>query len=74
MANALFRVGDWPAARAVVDSALVTNPTGSSSIVLLLARCRLLVGTGQFDAAENDLGLVEILSAQTVGPRYQCLF
>ncbi len=71
IANALFRAGDWAAADAAVAQALAANPTGTASLELRLARCRLLVGVGALARAEDELGLVEILCAQTVGSRYR---
>ncbi len=71
IANALFRIGDWTAADAAVEEALAANPTGTASLELRLARCRLLVGVGELARAEDELGLVEILCAQTVGSRYR---
>jgi DNA-binding NarL/FixJ family response regulator len=70
-ANALFRVGRWHEATAMVEEALTVRPSGAAAIELRLARCRILVGQGQFQAAEEDLSLVEGLLTETVAPRLQ---
>jgi DNA-binding CsgD family transcriptional regulator/tetratricopeptide (TPR) repeat protein len=70
-ANALFRVGRWNEATAMVEEALTVRPSGAAAIELRLARCRILVGQGQFQAAEEDLSLVEGLLTETVAPRLQ---
>jgi DNA-binding CsgD family transcriptional regulator/tetratricopeptide (TPR) repeat protein len=70
-ANALFRIGRWDEAAAMVDEALTVRPSGAAAIELRLARCRLLIGQGQFQAAEEDLSLAEGLSTETVAPRFQ---
>ena len=70
-ANALFRIGRWNEATAMVEEALTVRPSGAPAIELRLARCRILVGQGQFQAAEEDLSLVEGLLTETVAPRLQ---
>jgi DNA-binding CsgD family transcriptional regulator/tetratricopeptide (TPR) repeat protein len=70
-ANALFRVGRWNEATAMVEEALTVRPSGAAAIELRLARCRILIGQGQFQAAEEDLSLVEGLLTETVAPRLQ---
>ena len=70
-ANALFRIGRWNEATAMVEEALIVRPSGAAAIELRLARCRILMGQGQFQAAEEDLSLVEGLLTETVAPRLQ---
>jgi DNA-binding CsgD family transcriptional regulator/tetratricopeptide (TPR) repeat protein len=70
-ANALFRIGRWHEAVALVEEALTVRPSGAAAIELRLARCRIVMGQGQFQAAEEDLSLVEGLLTATVAPRLQ---
>lgn len=70
-ANALFRIGCWDEATAMINEALTVRPSGAAAIELRLARCRILVGQGQFQAAEEDLSLAEGLLTETVAPRLQ---
>jgi len=70
-ANALFRIGRWSEATAMIEEALTGRPSGAAAIELRLARCRILIGQGQFQAAEEDLSLVEGLLTETVAPRLQ---
>ena len=70
-ANALFRIGRWHEAVALIEEALTVRPSGAAAIELRLARCRILMGQGQFQAAEEDLSLVEGLLTATVAPRLQ---
>jgi predicted ATPase/DNA-binding NarL/FixJ family response regulator len=70
-ANALFRLGKWEDAAQAVDDALSLRPTGTQSIELRLARCRLLLGRGELDEAERDLDAIDLLSAETAGSRYR---
>ena len=70
-ANALFRIGRWNEATAMIEEALTVRPSGAAAIELRLARCRILIGQGQFQAAEEDLSLVEGLLTETVAPRLQ---
>jgi DNA-binding CsgD family transcriptional regulator/tetratricopeptide (TPR) repeat protein len=70
-ANALFRIGRWAEAIAMIEEALTVRPSGGAAIELRLARCRILMGQGHFQAAEEDLALVEGLLAETVTPRLQ---
>ncbi|HYH49025.1 MAG TPA: AAA family ATPase [Acidimicrobiia bacterium] len=71
LANALFRAGRWDDAETVVDSALAERPTGAAAVELFLARARLAVGRGRFDAARADLERVEHRWTHAVAPRYQ---
>jgi DNA-binding CsgD family transcriptional regulator len=69
--NTLFRLGRWSEADRFLQSALAAKPTGTAAIDLCLARAKLSVGRGQFEAAESDLRAVEALAAGGLGPRYQ---
>lgn len=69
--SALFRIGRWNEATAMVKEALTVRPSGAAAIELRLARCRVLIAQGQFQAAEQDLSLVEGLLTETVAPRLQ---
>ena len=71
LANTLFRSGRWDDADPVVEAALAERPTGAAAIELLLARCRLAVGRGDFAAAHADLERLDHRSTQAVAPRYQ---
>ncbi len=62
-ANGLFRVGQWSEAQRVVDKALRHRPSGADAVELLLARCRLSVGVGDVEAAEQDLDAVATVLA-----------
>ncbi|OLB73362.1 MAG: LuxR family transcriptional regulator [Actinobacteria bacterium 13_2_20CM_2_71_6] len=68
-ANGLFRVGRWAEAEKAIAEALRHRPSGADAVELLLARCRISVGYGDFDAAERDLEAVDTLLAG-VGARY----
>ena len=71
LANTLFRSGRWGDADPVIEAALADRPTGAAAIELLLARCRLAVGRGEFAAAHADLERVDHSWTQAVAPRYQ---
>jgi DNA-binding CsgD family transcriptional regulator/tetratricopeptide (TPR) repeat protein len=70
-ANGLFRLGRWDEAAAAIEQAWALRPSGAEALDVRLARCRLLIGRGHFEAAEEDLEAVETLSMTTVGPRYR---
>ena len=70
-ANGLFRLGKWEDAERAVGDAMLLRPTGTQSIELRLARCRLLIGRGDFGRAELDLEAIDLLSAETAGSRYR---
>ena len=53
-----------------MDEAWALRPTGAEALEIRLARIRLLVGRGEFVAADEDMGAVELLSA-TAGERRQ---
>jgi DNA-binding CsgD family transcriptional regulator len=69
-ANGLFRLGRWAEAQEAVDEAWALRPTGAEALEVRLARVRLLVGRGEFGAADEDMRAVELLSA-TAGERRQ---
>jgi DNA-binding CsgD family transcriptional regulator len=71
LANTLFRAGRWADADPVIEAAFADRPTGAAAIDLLLARCRLAVGRGDFAAAHADLERVDHRWTQAVAPRYQ---
>ncbi len=70
-ANGLFRMGRWDEAVSAVDQAWALRPSGAEALDVRLARCRLLIGRGYFEAAEEDLEATETLSMTTFGPRYR---
>jgi len=69
--NTLFRLGRWSEADRLLADALALKPTGTSAIELCLARAKLSVGRGDFDAAVRDFDTVEAISSGGIGPRYQ---
>ncbi len=69
-ANGLFRLGRWVEAQEAVDEAWALRPGGAEALEVRLARVRLLVGRGEFGAADEDMRAVELLSA-TAGERRQ---
>lgn len=71
LANTLFRSGRWGDADPIIEVALADRPTGEAAIELLLSRCRLAVGRGQFAAAHADLERVDHSWTQAIAPRYQ---
>jgi DNA-binding CsgD family transcriptional regulator/tetratricopeptide (TPR) repeat protein len=70
VANGLFRLGRWAEAQEAIDEAWTLRPMGAEALEIRLARVRLLVGRGEFGAADHDLGAVELLSS-TAGERRQ---
>ncbi|MFV2022360.1 helix-turn-helix transcriptional regulator [Micromonospora sp. LOL_023] len=69
-ANGLFRLGRWAEAEEVLAAALRHRPSGAEAVELLLARCRIHVGFGHLDGAEDDLEAIETLLAADGGVRY----
>ncbi|HEY0534110.1 MAG TPA: AAA family ATPase [Actinoplanes sp.] len=61
--NGLFRIGQWHEADAVLETAMRHRPSGADAVELLLARCRLWVGFGDYDAAHRDLDAVATVLA-----------
>ena len=70
-ANGLFRLGYWDEAKSAIEEAWAVRPSGAEALEVRLARCRLLIGRGHFEAAEEDLEAIETLSMTAVGPRYR---
>jgi DNA-binding CsgD family transcriptional regulator/tetratricopeptide (TPR) repeat protein len=60
-ANGLFRIGRWTEAEKDVAAGLRYRPSGGEAVELLLARCRISMGYGDLDAAEQDLEAIETL-------------
>jgi DNA-binding CsgD family transcriptional regulator/tetratricopeptide (TPR) repeat protein len=69
--NTLFRLGRWREADQLLQQALRARPTGTAAIDLCLARAKLSVGRGDFEAAEADLQAVGALAGSGLGPRYE---
>ncbi|MDQ6614564.1 MAG: LuxR C-terminal-related transcriptional regulator, partial [Actinomycetota bacterium] len=69
--NTLFRLGRWSEADHLLQLALAAKPTGTAAIDLSLARAKLSVGRGDFEAAQADLTAIETLTAGHLGPRYE---
>jgi DNA-binding CsgD family transcriptional regulator/tetratricopeptide (TPR) repeat protein len=69
--NSLFRLGRWKEADHFLREALKFKPTGAEAIDLYLARVKLSVGRGDFEAARHDLSLVRSMCAGAQDPRYQ---
>jgi DNA-binding NarL/FixJ family response regulator len=69
--NALFRLGRWDEAAAVIGEAWALQPTGIVAMELRLARCKVDMSQGRLDAAEDDLEAVGVLATGTAGPRYR---
>lgn len=70
-ANALFRLGRWDEAEDEVAKAWAAAPAGAQAIDVRLARARLTVGRGDFDATEADLTAAELVAPSTAGPRHR---
>lgn len=68
--DTLFRLGRWDEAEPLLAEALRRSPKGSPAIDLLLARAKLAVGRGRFQAAGEDLAIVQRLSARAIDLRY----
>ncbi len=69
--NALFRLGNWADAQRTVAQAWSLGPTGTTAIEVRLARVRLDLAGGRLDAADDDLGAIELLVRATAGPRHR---
>lgn len=72
-ANGLFRLGRWTEAADDVEEALALRPTGADELEIRLARCRLQVGRGEFDDADDDMRAVDLLALDgaTAASRYR---
>jgi ATP/maltotriose-dependent transcriptional regulator MalT len=62
-ANGLFRVGQWAEADRMLAAAMRHRPSGADAVEILLARCRLLVGFGDVEAAHRDLDAIATVLA-----------
>ena len=69
-ADTLFRLGQWDEAEDVLAAALQHDPSGSAAIDLYLARGKLSVGRGRFEAAADDLRTATELSERAVDPQF----
>ena len=69
--NTRFRLGRWTDTEHLLDPPFDLDPTGAAALDLYLARTKLYVGQGDFNAALDDLDAVEALAAGSVGPRYR---
>ncbi|HSK93061.1 MAG TPA: AAA family ATPase [Candidatus Angelobacter sp.] len=67
-ARALFELGRWDEADAVMEETLATGPTRYAVRWLLSNRVRLHVFRGRLDAARLDLMTYESLGERVVGP------
>jgi DNA-binding CsgD family transcriptional regulator/tetratricopeptide (TPR) repeat protein len=67
-ADTLFRLGRWDETDALLSAALEHDPLGVAGIDLYLARGKLSVGRGNFDAARDDLDRASMMAARTGGP------
>jgi DNA-binding CsgD family transcriptional regulator len=72
-ANGLFRLGRWAEAGDTVEEAWALRPTGADELEVRLARCRLQVGRGEFDGADEDMRAVDLLAldGSAVASRYR---
>jgi DNA-binding CsgD family transcriptional regulator len=72
-ANGLFRLGRWAEAGDAVEEAWALRPTGADELEVRLARCRLQVGRGEFDGADEDMRAVDLLAldGSAVASRYR---
>lgn len=61
--NGLFRVGQWTEAALLIEAAMRAKPSGADAVEVLLARCRLRVGFGEFEQATRDLDAVATILA-----------
>ncbi|HEX5741497.1 MAG TPA: AAA family ATPase, partial [Pilimelia sp.] len=66
----LFRLGRWAEAAALIDEALRRRPSGADAAELLMARCRISIGTGDVAAAERDLDSLCALLADGSPPQW----
>jgi DNA-binding CsgD family transcriptional regulator/tetratricopeptide (TPR) repeat protein len=70
VSNGLFRLGRWDEAEGAVADAWALAPTGAEALEVRLARCRLVVGRGQFAAADDELEAIDLLAGSSAGPRH----
>jgi DNA-binding CsgD family transcriptional regulator len=69
-ADTLFRLGRWEEADVLLAAALDHDPVGAAAIDLYLARAKLSVGRGRFEAAEEDLRTITELSTLVLDPQF----
>jgi DNA-binding CsgD family transcriptional regulator len=67
-ADTLFRLGRWDETDALLSAALEHDPLGVAGIDLYLARGKLSVGRGDFEAARDDLDRASMMAARTGEP------
>jgi DNA-binding CsgD family transcriptional regulator len=67
-ADTLFRLGRWDETDALLIAALEHDPLGVAGIDLYLARGKLSVGRGDFEAARDDLDRASMMAARTGEP------
>ena len=68
-ANGLFRLGRWTDAAQACSQALEDGVTGTAAADLLLARARIIMGTGDLGGAARDLRSAQTLLAGSDGGR-----
>src|SRR5262249_43970352 len=68
--GALFGLGRWDEAVAILAQAELTNPIEMAAIDLHQAWAKLLVGRGDFDDAGRHLDIARRLMVNTVDPQY----
>ncbi|HET8658090.1 MAG TPA: AAA family ATPase [Micromonosporaceae bacterium] len=69
-ANGLFRLGRWGEGERVIAEAFAGRPSGTEAADLLLARSKLSIAYGDFEAGERDLDAATTLVAGGGGARY----
>jgi DNA-binding CsgD family transcriptional regulator len=67
-ARALYELGRWDDAAALIDETIAAGPTRYALRWLLTNRVRLHAGRGNLAAAEADLATYEALGERVVGP------
>ena len=68
MARALFELGRWDEAAALLDETIAGGPTRYALRWLLSNRVRLRVGRGDLDGARSDLATYASLGERLIGP------
>ncbi|PID54681.1 MAG: LuxR family transcriptional regulator [Micrococcales bacterium] len=66
--NGLFRLGRWREAVELVSDALRDTHTGQVGADLYLARARIVLALGDFDAAQTDVDAASTLLAEATTP------
>jgi DNA-binding CsgD family transcriptional regulator len=67
-ARALFDLGRWPEASAIIDATLEAGTTRYAIRWLLSNRLRLRAARGELEEAEGDLAMYEALGERVIGP------